>query len=256
VWSGAVLLFLIMPLVIIGPLSLSPSSSLVVAPAELTLRWYRQVFSRPEWLAAFRLSAGIALATTVLATSLGVTLAMALVRGRFRFKSAVYVLVLAPMMVPVMITAVALYFLFSSLDMIGSPVAMTLGHTVIALPVATIILAATLQGFDERLERTAISLGASPLTAFRRITLPLVAPGVVSAALFSFLTSFDELLVSLFLATPTVRTLPVRIWSALLFEIEPSVAAVSTTLIGVTVLILGLSQLIRRRPGGWSPPAG
>jgi len=124
---------------------------------------------------------------------------------------------------------------------------MALGHTVLALPVVVIIIAATLQGFDVRLEQAALSLGASRFTALRRVTLPLILPGVLSAALFAFLTSFDELLIPLFLAGVEVQTLTVRVWNSLLLEVDPTIAAVSSFLIGVTAAVLGASALLRGR---------
>ena len=248
-WSSLVLLFLILPIVIIAPISLSSSRQLTFPPPGLSLRWYQEVFADPAWLRGFHLSAAIALLTTVLSTALGIATALALVRGRFPLKKAIYVLILAPLIVPTVISAAAMYFFFASLELRGHLVAFALGHTALALPVAIIILSATLQGFDERLEQAALSLGASRMIALRRITLPLVAPGLVSAAVFSFLHSFDDLMVSLFLATPRVQTLPVRIWSSMFYSIEPTVAAVSMLLIGVLVVGLSLIQFSRRVPG-------
>jgi len=155
--------------------------------------------------------------------------------------------------VPTVITAIALYFFFARMKATGSVVAMALGHTVLALPVVVIIIVATLQGFDVRLEQAALSLGASRVTALRRVTLPLILPGVFSAALFAFLTSFDELLISLFLSGAEIQTLTVRIWNSLLLEVDPTIAAVSAFLIGVTTVVLGASALARRR--GEAPEA-
>jgi putative spermidine/putrescine transport system permease protein len=124
---------------------------------------------------------------------------------------------------------------------------MAIGHTVLALPVAVILLSATLQGVDQRLEQAALSLGASRFTAFRRITLPLVAPGVAAAAIFAFLSSFDELLVSMFLAGPGQETLPVKIWNSVLFQLDPSIAAVSALLVLLSVVALGVTGLLQRR---------
>jgi putative spermidine/putrescine transport system permease protein len=169
------------------------------------------------------------------------------VRGRFRGKGALYAFLLSPTIVPTIITAISLYFFFARWKVTGSVVAMALGHTVLALPIVLIIIAATLQGLDVRFEQAALSLGASRLTALRRITLPLVLPGVLSAALFAFLTSFDELLIPLFLSGVEVQTLTVRVWNSLLLEVDPTIAAVSSFLIGVTATVLGASALLRRR---------
>ncbi len=243
--SGFVLLFLIGPLLIIVPISFSSAQYLKFPPPGLSLQWYDRFLGRPEWLSSLLLSLRVALMSTAMTTVLGVLTSLALVRGRFRGKGLVYGIILAPMIVPTIITAIAVYFLFSRLDMVGSPFAMALGHTVIALPLVVIIVSATLQSFDVRLEQAAIGLGASPLRAFLQITLPLIAPGVVTAALFAFLTSFDELLIPLLLSGTTSQTLPVRMWNSVLMQIEPTIAAVSTFLIGVAVVVLAGANLIR-----------
>ena len=244
--SGFVLLFLIGPLLILVPSSFSSAQYLKFPPPGLSLQWYDRFLGRPEWLSSLLLSLRVALMSTAITTVLGVLTSLALVRGRFRGKGLVYGIILAPMIVPTIITAIAVYFLFSRLDMVGSPFAMALGHTVIALPLVVIIVSATLQSFDVRLEQAAIGLGASPLRAFSQITLPLIAPGVVTAALFAFLTSFDELLIPLLLSGTTSQTLPVRMWNSVLMQIEPTIAAVSTFLIGVAVVVLAGANLIRR----------
>jgi putative spermidine/putrescine transport system permease protein len=162
---------------------------------------------------------------------------------------------LAPLIVPTIITAIGLHFFFSGLGLIGTTAAIALGHTVLALPIATILVTGTLQGFDVRLEQAALSMGASRWTTLRRVTLPLIAPGVASAALFSFLTSFEELLVPLFVAGPFTQTLPLRIWNAMLFGIEPTITAVSTLLIGITAAVLAASAAMGGRRDGPGPPA-
>ena len=245
--AGLVLLFLIGPLLIIVPISFSSAQYLTFPPPGLSVQWYERFLGRPEWLASLSLSLQVAVVSTILTTVLGVLTSLALVRGRFRGKGIVYGIILSPMIVPTIITAIAVYFFFSRLDMIGSPLAMSLGHTIVALPLVVIIVSATLQGFDIRLEQAAIGLGASPLRAFLQVTLPLIAPGVVTAALFAFLTSFDELLIPLLLSGTTTQTLPVRMWNSVLMQIEPTIAAVSTFLIGVALVVLLAANLVRRR---------
>ena len=242
-----VLAFLIAPVVIIVLVSFSGADYLSFPPPQLSLRWYSRFFGTSVWRQSIVVSVQVATLTMVFATVLGLVASLALVRGRFRGKGAVYALLLSPMIVPTIITAIALYFFFARLKATGSILAMALGHTVLALPVVVIIITATLQGFDLRLELAALSLGASRITALRRVTLPLIAPGVVSAALFAFLTSFDELLIPLFLAGVEVQTLTVRIWNSLLLEVDPTIAAVSSFLIAVTCVVLGASALLRRR---------
>ena len=246
-WAAAVLVFLVAPVAIILIVSFSGADYLSFPPPSLSLRWYRRFFGIPTWRQAIGVSVQVASLTMVFATVLGFAAALGLVRGRFRWKGAIYAFLLSPAIVPTIITAIGLYFFFVRLKATGSILAMALGHTVLALPVVVIIIAATLQGFDVRLEHAALSLGAGRLTALRRITLPLIAPGILSAALFAFLTSFDELLIPLFLSGVEAQTLTVRVWNSLLLEVDPTIAAVSSFLIGVTTAVLGASALLRRR---------
>jgi len=244
---AAIVSFLMLPFVVIVPISFSSAPYLTFPPPGLSLQWYERFFGRAQWLDSIWVSVQVAGLSTVLTTALGLTAALALVRGRFPGKTAVYAAILAPMIVPVIVTAIATFFLFSRLGMVGTVLAMALGHTVVALPVTVIVVSATLAGFDRRLEHAAISLGASPLTAFRRVTLPIIAPGVISGALFAFLTSFDELMIPLFLGGPRAETLAVRIWNSVNLEIEPTIAAVSTFLIVIAVLVLAAASLLKRR---------
>jgi putative spermidine/putrescine transport system permease protein len=245
--AGAVLLFLIAPVAIILIVSFSGADYLRFPPPHLSLRWYRRFFGIAGWRQALGVSAQVAFLTMVLATVLGFLASLALVRGRFRGKGAIYAFLLSPTIVPTIITAIGLYFFFVRLKATGSILAMALGHTVLALPIVVIIIAATLQGLDIRFEQAALSLGASRLTALRRVTLPLILPGVLTAALFAFLTSFDELLIPLFLSGVEVQTLTVRVWNSLILEVDPTIAAVSSFLIGVTAAVLGASALLRGR---------
>jgi len=227
--------------------SFSGAHYLSFPPPYLSLRWYQRFLGTPSWRQAIAVSTQVAVLTMLFATALGLLAALALVRGRFRGKGVIYAVLLSPLIVPTIITAIGLYFFFVRLKATGSIFAMALGHTVLALPVVVIIMAAALQGFDIRLEQAALSLGASCLTALRRITLPLILPGLLSAALFAFLTSFDELLIPLFLSGVEVQTLTVRVWNSLVLEVDPTIAAVSSFLIGVTTVVLGASALLRGR---------
>jgi putative spermidine/putrescine transport system permease protein len=245
--AGGVLLFLIAPVVIILIVSFSGADYLRFPPPSLSLRWYQRFFGVSAWRTSIGVSVRVASLTMVFATALGLLAAIGLVRGRFRWKGAIYAFLLSPTIVPTVITAIGLYFFFIRFKATGSILAMALGHTVLALPVVVIIIAATLQGFDIHLEQAALSLGAGRLQTMRRITLPLIGPGVLSAALFAFLTSFDELLIPLFLSGVEMQTLTVRIWNSLLLEVDPTIAAVSSFLIAVTTAVLVISALLRRR---------
>lgn len=248
-WALAILgmAFLLGPVLIILVVSFSGAEYLRFPPPSYSLRWYERFLGGREWRAAIWVSLQVAVLTTLIATTIGTLASLSLVRSRFRWKGLVYGLLLAPMIVPAIISAIALYFFFASLGATGSVLAMALGHSVLSLPVVVVIVSASLQGFDQRLEQAALSLGASRLTALRRITLPLIAPAVVSAALFAFLGSFDDLLIPLFLARIGTETLTVRIWNSLHLELDPTIAAVSAVLIAITTAVMGISGLLRAR---------
>ena len=182
----------------------------------------------------------------LLATVLGTAASVALVRGRFPGKSFVNGLLLAPMIVPVIVVAVATFGTFLRWQLVGTFTGFLLAHTVLALPFVVVTVSSALRTFDDRLELAAASLGAGPLTRLRRVTLPLVLPGVLSGAVFAFVTSFDEVVVALYLQAPQMRTLPVRMYTSVTSEIDPTIAAASTLILVVTTLLILLPQLIRR----------
>ena len=243
---GAVLVFLIAPVIIIVVTSFSGSTLMSFPPRTWGLGWYRRFLLNPDWQRAIWVTLQVAPLATLMATVIGFFASLALIRGKFRGKTAVYGFLLTPMIVPVIISALAFYLAFAKAGATGSIFAMALGHAVLALPLVIIVLTSSLQGLDDCFERAALSLGAGRFYTLRRITLPLAMPGLISAALFAFLFSFDELLVSLFLAGAKVQTLTVRIWNSLQLDVDPTIAAVSTFLIAVTVLALVANALIRR----------
>ena len=248
-WLGSllVLLFLAAPVLIIAIISFDQSRVLSFPPQDIGLRWYERVLGDAGWRRSLWVSLQVALLTTAFATTLGFLSALALVRSGFKRKMAIYGFILTPMIVPNVIVAIAFYMAFARMGASGSLLAMAIGHSILALPLTTIILTASLQGLDERYERAALSLGASQWQTMRIITLPLALPGLVSAALFAFLTSFDELLISLFLSGIQTQTLTVRIWNSLSLEVEPTIAAVSTLLIVMTVIILAINVLLQKK---------
>jgi len=245
--AGLVLFYLILPILIIVPLSFSSASYLSFPPPGFSLRWYRNFFTRADWLSSAWLSLWVGLAVTVLATTLGTPAAVALVRGRFGGKGLINAFILSPLIVPGIIVAIGIYFFYARLGVVGNPLALVLAHTCLAVPFVVINVSATLYGFDERMESAAVSLGASPLSAFRQVTLPLIRPGVLAGALFAFVTSFDELIVALFVSGTTAVTLPRRMWDGIRFEIDPKIAAVSTILVAFTGALLLSAELLHRR---------
>jgi putative spermidine/putrescine transport system permease protein len=245
--AGLVLFYLILPILVVIPLSFSSASYLSFPPPGFSLHWYRNFFTRADWISSAWLSIWVGLAVTVLATVLGTPASVALVRGRFAGKGLVNAFVLSPLIVPGIIVAIGIYFFYARLGVVGNPIALVLAHTCLAVPFVVINVSATLHGFDERLEYAAMSLGASPWGAFRQVTLPLIRPGVLAGALFAFITSFDELIVALFVSGTTAVTLPRRMWEGIRFEIDPTIAAVSTILVAFSGALLLTAELLRRR---------
>jgi ABC-type spermidine/putrescine transport system permease subunit II len=245
--AALTLVFLVLPLFIVLPLSFSASPYLEFPPAGVSARWYARYFASPKWMSATALSAQIALGTTALALVLGVPASFALVRRQFRGKGLLLAFFMAPIIVPYIITAIAVYFLFARLGLVGSPAGLLAAHTLLAVPKVIVIVTAALKGFDRTLERASMSLGAGPATTFYRVTYPAIRPAVITAALFAFLTSFDELILSMFITGPTAVTLPKLMWDAVRLEIDPTIAAASSLLIGIAVFILGTLEVLRRR---------
>jgi putative spermidine/putrescine transport system permease protein len=242
-----VFLFLLAPIVVIIPLSFNSGPFLTYPLEGLSLRWYEDFFTSPRWLPALQNSFIVAIATTILATPLGTLAALGLARSNFPLKKVVVGLLISPMIVPVIIIAIAVYFVFSPLRLTGSLTGLVLAHTVLAVPFVVIAVHATLQGFDPTLWRAGASLGARPTLVFRRVVLPLIAPGVLSGALFAFVASFDELVTTIFLAGPQQRTLPLQMFDGVREQISPTITAAASLLIALSVLLLGSVELLRRR---------
>jgi putative spermidine/putrescine transport system permease protein len=244
---GLVLVYLVLPIVVVVPLSFSSGLYLSFPPPGFSLRWYARFFADPAWTASLWLSVWVGLTVMVLSVLLGTPAAFALVRGRFRGARLINAFILTPVIVPGIIVAVGVYFFYARIGLVGTPIGLILAHTCLAVPFVVINVSATLYGFDARLEHAAMSLGATPWRTFRTITLPLIRPGVLAGAVFAFITSFDELLVALFVSGSSAVTLPRRMWQQIRFNIEPTIAAVSTLMIVFTTLLLLSAELLRRR---------
>lgn len=242
-----VLLFLILPVLVIVPLSFNSGTFLIYPMQGFSLRWYDAFFGSAEWMRALGNSLIVAPAATLLAMVFGTLAAIGLTRGEFRGKALVMGILISPMVVPVVILGVATYLFFAPLGLGNSYLSLILVHAVLGVPFVIITVSATLQGFNHNLVRAANSLGASPLTAFRRVTLPLIAPGVISGALFAFATSFDEVVVTLFLAGPEQATLPRQMFSGIRENLSPTIAAAATLLIGFSVALLLVLEWLRGR---------
>lgn len=234
-----VLAFLILPNLIVIPISFSSTSLMTFPPKGFSLTWYQQYLELPGWLAATRTSLIVATLTAVISTAFGSIAAYGLVRGSFPGKQLINSLILLPLIIPTLITAVAIFKLYTYLHLTGTIFGFVLADCVLAAPFVVTVVAASIRGIDPDLERAARTLGASRLTAIRRVTLPLALPGVISAALFAFLVSFDELMISIFISSPTVSTLPKALWEGIRLEITPVIAAVSTLLVALSLIVLG-----------------
>jgi putative spermidine/putrescine transport system permease protein len=237
------------PIAVVLVSSFSGDGYLKFPPDTLSLRWYFRFLGDPRWLGSLWNSFLVAVMTCLLSTALGFVAAYAMARGAFSFKKITTALLLMPLIVPHVVTAIAMYFLSARIGLIGFKPWIAVAHSVVALPVVLIILQSALKAVDPNLERAAMICGCTRAGVLRRVVLPLVMPGLVSAMLFSFLTSFDELIISLFLAGIRSETLPVRIWNSLLLEVEPTIAAVSSLLIAITCIVLAVEWAVRRARG-------
>jgi putative spermidine/putrescine transport system permease protein len=244
-----ILLVMIAPIVVVVVLSFSSASYLTFPPPTFGVRWYREYLGSRDWLAATALSLEVAVSVVVLSTFLGTLATLGLARLPRMARMLATGLILSPLIMPVIIVAIGVYYAFARYGLVGTPVGLVLAHTCLAVPFVVTSVGASLAGFDRRLEMAALSLGATPLGTFRQVTLPLILPGVLVGALFAFITSFDELVVALFLSGANAVTLPRRMWEDLRYALDPTIAAVSTLTIVVTVLPLLWAHWVRRRAG-------
>ena len=245
--TALILLFLVAPIVVVFPLSLSSGELLVLPTPGYSLRWYEDFFTSSRWLSATWNSFVVGIATMILATLLGTLAAFGIFLGRFPGKALLLAILSLPMVTPVIVTAIAMYFSLSLVGLGSTLTGLILAHTVLSVPFVLLTVLASLQTFDQNLLRAAASLGANPAIAVRRVVLPLIAPGVATGALFAFATSFDELIVALFIASPGQFTLPRQMYAGLREFLSPTIAAAAVLLILFSVLLLALNEFIRKR---------
>lgn len=238
-------LFLLLPIVFIVLLSFGSSPWLAFPPPDWTLRWYDELFGKPEWFTAILNSIRVGLAVTVMSLAIGVPASFAIVRGRFPGRDALAALFTTPLIVPLVIIGIALYGFFLATGLSGTFVAFALSHLVIALPFSVITTTNALQAFDENIEKAAIVCGATRLQALLRVTFPAILPGVIAGGLFSFLISWDEVVLAIFMSSPDLQTLPVKMWSALRLDLSPIIAAAATLMVLLTLVLLALLGLVQ-----------
>jgi putative spermidine/putrescine transport system permease protein len=271
---GATLLFLIVPVLIVIPLSFSAepyfsftSGMLRLDPAAYSLKWYadmldngttgqfaagswawfKDVWNNAQWVIAMKNSFFIGIIATIIATVLGTVAAVGLASPNMPYRTAITSLLISPMIVPVVITATGSYFFLAKIGLVKTYVGVIITHAMLGIPFVIITVTATLQSFDRNLIRAAESLGANWYTTFFKVVLPLIIPGMVSGALFAFVTSFDEVVAVLFIADIEQRTIPRQMWSGIREQISPTILAVATILIFISIGLLSTIELLRRR---------
>jgi putative spermidine/putrescine transport system permease protein len=250
-----VLAFMMVPTLFVIPVSFTAGSFMSLPPQGLSLRWYQVYLDSPTWWSATMRSLSVATATATLATILGVGAAMVLVRQRLPGRVAIMSLILAPLILPRIITAVALFYLFARIGLVGTDLGLVLGHTALAVPSVVVTVIAVMRGYDVRQDQAAWSLGANRWKAFYYVTLPQIRPGLLAAFLFAFVTSFDDLTVSLFVSGGSSATLPKQMWNDLLLQVNPTLAAVSTVVLAIATVLIVLAEWLRRRVSEYTSDA-
>jgi putative spermidine/putrescine transport system permease protein len=241
-FQALVYVYLLAPILIVIPVSFSSAAYLVFPPRGFSLRWYANFFSLPEFTDALLLSIRLALSVTVTATTIGTMAAFALVRYRVPGRNAVRTLLLSPMVLPGVVLGIGFLTFFSRIRAIHTFWSLFLAHLIVTLPYVIRTVSATLVGFPRVVEEAGASLGASPISVFRTITLPIAKPGILAGAIFAFIVSFDELVISIFLTGPRLSTLPVQIYNYIEFTSDPTIAAISVILVVLTVAAVSLLE--------------
>jgi len=251
---GLIFLFLIFPVLVIIPLSFNAipyfsftEEMLKLDPEGYSLRWYKDFFTNLNWQGAVKNSFIIAIFSTLISTFFGTLAALGLSRPNFPFKTTIMGILISPMVVPLIISAAGMFFFYSRIGLQGTFIGVILAHAALATPFVVITVTATLVGFDRSLTRSAATLGASPTRTFFKITVPLITPGVISGALFAFATSFDEVVVILFVGSYNQRTIPWQMFSGIREQISPTILAVATILPLLSILMLTAMEMLRRR---------
>ncbi|MGJ3258577.1 MAG: ABC transporter permease [Rhodospirillales bacterium] len=249
-----IFMFLILPILVIIPLSFNAEDfftftkeMLALDPDGYSLKHYQDFFTNNDWQTALANSVRIAPMATLLATSFGTLAAIGLSQSYMPFRSAVMAVMISPMIVPLIISAAGMYFFYSRIGLQGTYWGVVLAHAALGTPFVIITVTATLVGFDKSLVRAAANLGAGPIRTFFKIQMPLILPGVISGALFAFITSFDEVVVVLFIGSASQKTLPWQMFTGLREQISPTILAVATVLITISIILLVTLELLRRR---------
>lgn len=249
VLCGSVLFFLVLPLLTILPLSVNEEPYFTFPIDRYSMRWYEALMESSEWRLAAVNSLMVAIGATVLATVLGTLAALGLSRPGFPARALIQGALALPMVVPLVVTGVSIYFLYSRIGLTGSFAGLILAHTTIAVPFVVITVTATLSSFDFTLVRAAYSCGASPVHSFRTVTLPLILPGVLSGMIFAFIASLDDVVIALFIANAPQWTLPRQMWSGLRENVDPTILAAATILTFISITFQLTVEFLRHGKG-------
>jgi putative spermidine/putrescine transport system permease protein len=251
---GLIFFFLIAPIITIIPLSFNAENFFTFTPGMLaldpeaySLRHYQDFFTSPDWQQAMWNSVRIAPVATFLSVTLGTLAAIGLSQSHVPLKGLIMAILISPMIVPLIISAAGMYFFYSRIGLQGTYWGVVLAHSALGIPFVIITVTATLVGFDRSLTRAAASLGANPVTTFFRVQMPLILPGVISGGLFAFITSFDEVVVVLFVGSAAQKTLPWQMFIGLREQISPTILAVATILVIISIMLLTVVEILRRR---------
>ena len=251
---GAILVFLITPILVVMPLSFNAENFFTFTPEMLrfdpagySLKHYRDFFTNDDWQQALKNSVMIAPVATFLSVSFGTLAAIGLSSEHVPFRRAIMAILISPMIVPLIISAAGMYFFYSRIGLQGTYLGVVLAHAALGIPFVIITVTATLVGFDRSLTRAAANMGADPVTTFFRVQMPLILPGVISGGLFAFITSFDEVVVVLFVGSAGQNTLPWQMFTGLREQISPTILAVATILVGISICLLTVVEMLRRR---------
>lgn len=247
-----VLLFLVLPTFIVVPISFSSSRYLEFPPPGFSLQWYRAFLSDSDWLNSLFLSLRVGVLTMISATFLGTLASVTIARSESKWAQHLYYLMAMPIVVPLIVIAVVVYGFFIRMNLQGTLLGLVIAHTIFAIPFVVTTVLSSLRGYDMRIEQAAISLGAHPVKAFLKVTVPVISPALVSGALFAFIASFDELIISIFVSGTFAKTLPVRLWESIRLEMDPTLAAIASVLIAFSIsffIAVELLKLLNRKKG-------
>ena len=251
VLCGCIFFFLIMPIVVIIPLGFNPIPFFTYPMEGFSLRWYEEIFGDSPisilWQRSMVNSVIVAVCATLIATCLGTLAALGLTRANFPGKSIVMAILISPIMVPIVVTAIGMFYFYAKIGLVSTLTGIILAHTALGVPFVVITVTATLQGFDHNLVRAGAILGAGPVRVFRKVTLPIITPGVVSGGLFAFAASWDEIVIVIFLASSEQHTIPRRMWSGIRELLSPTIIAAATMLIIISIILMFTMEGLRRR---------